>query len=86
MILLRSCCPGFESDGQGHCQAICEKSCGIHGKCVEPNVCRCNPGFSGDKCDKAGCPGELFPFPHSALKSANKCKKIVKLLFTKKIC
>jgi len=56
VVNVRSCCPGFEPDGQGQCQAICEKSCGIHGKCVEPNVCRCNPGFSGDKCDKAGCP------------------------------
>ena len=59
-IFIRSCCPGFEPDGQGQCQAICEKSCGIHGKCVEPNVCRCNPGFSGAKCDIAGCPGEFF--------------------------
>ena len=60
VVNVRSCCPGFEPDGQGQCQAICEKSCGIHGKCVEPNVCRCNPGFSGAKCDIAGCPGEFF--------------------------
>jgi len=57
VVNVRSCCPGYESDGQGYCKATCAESCGDHGTCAEPNVCRCNPGWSGDKCETTGCPG-----------------------------
>ena len=33
------------------------ESCGQHGRCAEPDVCRCDPGFSGEKCNEVGCPG-----------------------------
>jgi len=57
VVNVRSCCPGYEPDGKGFCQAICEQSCGSHGRCSEPNICRCDPGFSGETCKDVGCPG-----------------------------
>lgn len=51
------CCKGFKHDGEGHCQAICKVPCGTHGTCVQPDICECEPGFSGELCDVVGCPG-----------------------------
>ena len=62
VVNIRSCCPGYEPDGTGYCQAVCSESCGPHGQCLEPDVCRCNPGFSGEKCQDVGCPGNLTIF------------------------
>ena len=57
VVNVRSCCPGYEPDGKGFCQAVCKESCGSHGTCSEPEICRCDPGFSGEKCNVVGCPG-----------------------------
>jgi len=57
VVNIRSCCPGYEPDGQGYCKAVCQESCGSHGVCSEPDVCRCDPGFSGQTCQEIGCPG-----------------------------
>ena len=57
VVNVRSCCPGYEHDGKGFCQAVCKESCGKHGSCSEPEICRCDPGFSGEKCNVVGCPG-----------------------------
>ena len=58
VVNVRSCCPGYSPDGKGYCKAVCQESCGAHGHCAEPDVCRCDPGFSGDKCQDVGCPGK----------------------------
>ena len=53
----RHCCPGYEPNGFGQCKAICKVPCGLHGKCSQPDICTCAPGFSGEHCDKVGCKG-----------------------------
>lgn len=51
------CCKGYAPDDDNFCQAQClERPC-LHGACVEPDVCSCNPGFSGPTCNEVGCPG-----------------------------
>lgn len=49
---VEDCCPGWErrEPSDKLClQPICKKKC-IHGKCVAPEVCMCNKGFTGHKC------------------------------------
>ncbi|XP_033119931.1 uncharacterized protein LOC117119232 [Anneissia japonica] len=46
----RDCCYGWKRVG-GQCVPICEKEC-VHGKCVGPNKCECDPGFTGALCNQ----------------------------------
>ena len=39
------CCNGV------HSSALCCADCG-HGECTAPDTCTCEPGWSGDHCDK----------------------------------
>ncbi|XP_038135161.1 multiple epidermal growth factor-like domains protein 10 [Cyprinodon tularosa] len=48
------CCPGFFADGET-CAPYCADSC-VHGSCMEPNTCRCEPGWGGSNCSS----GEFF--------------------------
>lgn len=57
VVNVRSCCPGYQNNGKGYCKPICEQSCGTHGHCAQPNICSCEPGFSGEQCQDVGCPG-----------------------------
>ena len=60
VVNVRSCCPGYQNNRKGYCKPICKESCGTHGHCAQPDVCSCEPGFSGDKCQDVGCPGKIF--------------------------
>ncbi|KAK7909490.1 hypothetical protein WMY93_014174 [Mugilogobius chulae] len=42
------CCPGFYEDGE-ICAPFCEESC-VHGRCMAPNTCQCEPGWGGSNC------------------------------------
>ena len=44
----------FHTDNSKYVSAICfgKSWCGSRGKCVEPDVCRCNSGYKGDR---TGC-------------------------------
>ncbi|TNN42738.1 Multiple epidermal growth factor-like domains protein 10 [Liparis tanakae] len=42
------CCPGFLEDGE-ICAPHCAASC-VHGRCVAPNTCQCEPGWGGSNC------------------------------------
>lgn len=45
------CCEGYglTSDGQ-LCIPICSQQC-VHGKCESPDVCKCESGYGGIRCD-----------------------------------
>ena len=62
VVNVRSCCPGYQNNGKGYCKAICKESCGTHGHCAQPDVCSCDPGFSGERCQDVGCPGTFTRF------------------------
>ncbi|KAF4514241.1 UNVERIFIED_CONTAM: hypothetical protein B566_EDAN019471, partial [Ephemera danica] len=48
--VVRECCVGFEQQEQ-LCVPRCSESCGSHGRCVAPDVCKCDPGFHGALCN-----------------------------------
>ena len=46
------CCKGFSRSPNGtHCLPECPQQC-YRGKCVEPDVCECEPGYGGPACSK----------------------------------
>ena len=46
------CCKGYARSSNGtSCVPICSQHC-YHGQCVEPDVCKCEPGFGGQACSK----------------------------------
>jgi len=46
------CCKGFDRSSNGtHCVPSCSQTC-VHGECVEPDVCDCEPGYGGISCSK----------------------------------
>ena len=46
------CCKGYARSSNGtSCVPICSQHC-YHGRCVEPDVCKCEPGFGGPACSK----------------------------------
>lgn len=62
---IRECCDGYkENPHKNGCIPHCKNSCG-NGSCVEPNVCKCDPGFGGFNCDIT-CPPGYY---------GHKCKK-----------
>ncbi|XP_064097954.1 uncharacterized protein LOC135209201 [Macrobrachium nipponense] len=66
------------------CQAVCDPPCNSTGKCLEPNVCRCAEGYTGDRCEFLKC---LSPPPtvkfaeieYKGMTSIAKCLKGYKL-------
>ena len=46
------CCKGYARSSNGtSCVPICSQHC-YHGNCVEPDICKCDPGFGGPACSK----------------------------------
>ncbi|KAI3361809.1 hypothetical protein L3Q82_001966 [Scortum barcoo] len=45
------CCPGFYENGE-ICAPHCAESC-VHGRCMAPNTCQCEPGWGGSNCSSA---------------------------------
>jgi hypothetical protein len=57
-----ACCMGYAEVSGGRCAPICSDPCGPGGKCVKPDVCKCQPepgllapGFSGLTCRRFTC-------------------------------
>lgn len=48
---MEECCKGFtETNAGDRCIPICSQDC-IHGKCIAPDVCKCESGYGGPLCD-----------------------------------
>ncbi len=46
------CCKGYSRSLNGtHCVPTCSQVC-QRGRCVEPDVCECDPGYGGPACTK----------------------------------
>ena len=59
------CCKGYASSSNGtSCIPICSQHC-YHGQCVEPDVCKCDPGYGGEACSKCKHPSSLDASDHS---------------------
>jgi len=54
-ILKTKCCDGYKENENGECIAQCSEGC-INGYCKQPEMCSCNPGFTGLRCEISGCP------------------------------
>ncbi|KAK2704488.1 hypothetical protein QYM36_016772, partial [Artemia franciscana] len=53
--VVRDCCPGYaRTPDNSTCVPICAQQC-IHGTCVGPDKCECEPGYGGPYCTVA-CP------------------------------
>nr|XP_031535392.1 multiple epidermal growth factor-like domains protein 11 [Vicugna pacos] len=42
------CCPGYYENGD-FCIPLCTEEC-VHGRCVSPDTCHCEPGWGGPDC------------------------------------
>lgn len=56
-----TCCPGYAENPARRCVPICLDAC-RNGKCVQPNICQCDPqptdsapGFVGPTCSRFSC-------------------------------
>ncbi|XP_071846559.1 uncharacterized protein [Apostichopus japonicus] len=45
------CCKGWERNAFGQCQPVCESRC-MHGRCIGPNRCQCDAGWTGKTCSQ----------------------------------
>uniref|UniRef100_A0A8C9V0U8 Multiple EGF-like-domains 10 n=1 Tax=Scleropages formosus TaxID=113540 RepID=A0A8C9V0U8_SCLFO len=45
------CCPGF-FESREMCVPQCAEKC-VHGRCMAPNTCQCEPGWGGPDCSSA---------------------------------
>ncbi|KAI3371279.1 hypothetical protein L3Q82_023896, partial [Scortum barcoo] len=50
------CCPGYFESGD-LCVPLCTEEC-VHGRCVSPDTCQCEPGWGGLDCSSV-CSGDL---------------------------
>ncbi|EGV92915.1 Multiple epidermal growth factor-like domains 10 [Cricetulus griseus] len=62
------CCPGFY-ESRDMCVPHCADKC-VHGRCIAPNTCQCEPGWGGTNCSSA-CDGDHWG-PHCS--SRCQCK------------
>ncbi|XP_071818165.1 uncharacterized protein [Apostichopus japonicus] len=47
----RECCAGWSRNRDGSCSPICTMNC-VHGTCIGPDRCKCDPGFTGKSCNR----------------------------------
>lgn len=57
IIRVKYCCDGYIQENE-KCKPNCPNSC-LHGECVSPNVCDCQPGYGGNGCNIT-CPTSKF--------------------------
>ncbi|XP_076087536.1 uncharacterized protein LOC143057950 [Mytilus galloprovincialis] len=56
------CSSGWRHNGDHNCNiAICSPMCRNGGKCVQPNQCRCSPGYNGEICAGMSACSHLRP-------------------------
>ncbi|XP_055363516.1 multiple epidermal growth factor-like domains protein 11 [Betta splendens] len=60
------CCPGF-FESADLCVPLCTEEC-VHGRCVSPDSCQCEPGWGGPDCS-SGCDSDFWG-PHCS----NRCQ------------
>ncbi|KAF3688778.1 Multiple epidermal growth factor-like domains protein 11 [Channa argus] len=60
------CCPGYFESGD-LCVPLCTEEC-VHGRCVSPDTCQCEPGWGGLDCS-SGCESDYWG-PHCS----NRCQ------------
>lgn len=51
--LVETCCDGYElNEDRDGCIPHCSQRC-LHGTCLHPDVCQCEPGYGGHNCNKS---------------------------------
>ncbi|KAG1679193.1 Protein draper [Nymphon striatum] len=48
------CCDGYVENSNDACIPLCSEGC-LHGSCIGPDTCNCEPGYGGDTCS-ISCP------------------------------
>ncbi|XP_077442493.1 multiple epidermal growth factor-like domains protein 10 isoform X1 [Vanacampus margaritifer] len=64
------CCPGFFENGE-ICIPHCAESC-VHGRCMAPNTCQCEPGWGGSNCSSTCDSGHWGPHCSNRCQCQNK--------------
>lgn len=68
-----NCQNGFWTEAP-ECLPICEPdNCSHHGKCVEPGVCECHPGYKGTNCHLPDCANVNQCSEHGVCVSTDVC-------------
>eukprot|EP00064_Thunnus_orientalis_P004205 superscaffoldBa00000375_g4216 len=79
------CCPGYFESGD-LCVPLCTEEC-VHGRCVSPDTCQCEPGWGGLDCS-SGKPHTMLTNELVALPSPINCQcridELLRLLRVKK--
>ncbi|XP_022304673.1 uncharacterized protein LOC111111813 [Crassostrea virginica] len=70
------CCSGWRHNGNNICSIpICPNGCGEYkGRCIKPDECQCNPGYTGKYCTTIAACSHLKPcYPGNCTSNACKC-------------
>ncbi|XP_061388995.1 protein draper [Musca vetustissima] len=54
IVPVRGCCEGYEMSELQMCEPRCLKTCPQNSKCVEPEVCKCSPGYFSSFSERDG--------------------------------
>ncbi|XP_022305312.1 uncharacterized protein LOC111112206 isoform X3 [Crassostrea virginica] len=71
------CCSGWRNNGYNNCNIpICPYDCGGYnkGRCISPDQCQCNPGYTGKYCTSVAACSHLKPcYPGYCTSNACMC-------------